>query len=271
MTIAHGFTPGRRGFLGAAGSLAAFSLLLGSKTAQATAAGASTAARATGRRKLGKLEVSSVGLGVQNMSRTYQTTIPYRPEMLNIIRAAFDQGVTFFDAAEAYGPHEVERILGEGVAPFREQGGHHLEVRFDIDVETGALPRRAEQPARSHQAGGRGHAEAPPHRSHRPALPAPRRPAGADRRRRGRHQGPDGAGQGAALGPLRDGPQHAAPRARGAARQRRAERVLDAVAWAREGGPAHLRGARHRLRAVEPARRRVPDRRHRRADALRRR
>ena len=53
------------------------------------------------------------------MSRTYQTTIPTPAEMLNIIRTAFDRGVTFFDAAEAYGPHEVERILGEGVAPFR--------------------------------------------------------------------------------------------------------------------------------------------------------
>ena len=66
-----------------------------------------------------KIEVSSVGLGVQNMSRTYQTTIPTRPEMFNIIRTAFDHGVTFYDAAEAYGPHEVERILGQGVAPFR--------------------------------------------------------------------------------------------------------------------------------------------------------
>ncbi|BAR55274.1 hypothetical protein NK6_2092 [Bradyrhizobium diazoefficiens] len=37
------------------------------------------------------------------MSRTYQTTIPSRAEMLNIIHAAFDRGVTFFDAAEAYG------------------------------------------------------------------------------------------------------------------------------------------------------------------------
>src|SRR6188474_3500769 len=65
----------------------------------------------TGRRKLGStLEVSSIGLGVQNMSRTYQTTIPSRSEMINIIRTAFDKGVTLFDAAEAYGPHEVERI-----------------------------------------------------------------------------------------------------------------------------------------------------------------
>jgi len=55
------------------------------------------------KRKLGaSLEVSSIGLGVQNMSRTYQTTIPTRSEMHNIIRIAFDNGVTFFDAAEAY-------------------------------------------------------------------------------------------------------------------------------------------------------------------------
>ena len=74
--------------------------------------------KVTGRRKLSKLEVSSVGIGVQNMSRTYYTTIPSRYEMFNIIRAAFDNGVTFYDAAEAYGPHEVERILGEGVASF---------------------------------------------------------------------------------------------------------------------------------------------------------
>ncbi|MFV8342525.1 hypothetical protein [Flavobacterium sp. XS2P39] len=59
----------------------------------------------TNKRKLGaSLEVSSIGLGVQNMSRTYQTTIPSRPEMFNIIRTAFDKGVTLFDAAEAYGP-----------------------------------------------------------------------------------------------------------------------------------------------------------------------
>jgi hypothetical protein len=111
---------GRRGFLTAAGSLAALSLLGGtcSKDAVEIASSESHAAKhMSGRRKLGSLEVSSVGIGVQNMSRTYQTTLPYRPEMIDIIRTAFDHGVTFFDAAEAYGPHEVERILGEGVAP----------------------------------------------------------------------------------------------------------------------------------------------------------
>lgn len=90
-----------------------------------------------GRRKLGKLEVSAVGIGVQNMSRTYQTTVPNRTEMHNIIRAAFDRGITFFDAAEAYGPHEVERILGEGVASFRNKIQIATKFGWNIDQETG--------------------------------------------------------------------------------------------------------------------------------------
>ncbi len=90
-----------------------------------------------GRRKLGSLEVSSIGLGVQNMSRTYQTTIPTRSEMFNIIRTAFERGVTFFDAAEAYGPHEVERILGEGIAPFRDKIVITSKFGWNIDQQTG--------------------------------------------------------------------------------------------------------------------------------------
>jgi aryl-alcohol dehydrogenase-like predicted oxidoreductase len=130
---------GRRGFIGAAGSLAAVSLLGGtnSQVAAQTTGSGNAAAQVSGRRKLGSLEVSSVGLGVQNMSRTYQTTVPSRPEMINIIRTAFDRGVTFYDAAEAYGPHEVERILGEGVAPFRDKVVITSKFGWNIDQETG--------------------------------------------------------------------------------------------------------------------------------------
>lgn len=92
---------------------------------------------APGKRKLGKLEVSSIGLGVQNMSRNYQTTIPSRPEMHRIIRSAFDNGVTLFDAAEAYGPFEVEKILGEGVASFRNKIVISTKFGWNIDQETG--------------------------------------------------------------------------------------------------------------------------------------
>ena len=109
----------------ASGATAASAGLLGCATAQPSAGAAHSAQASPGhisaRRKLGTLEVSSVGLGVQNMARTYQTTIPSRPEMVNIIRAAYERGVTFFDTAEAYGPHECERILGEAIAPFRDK------------------------------------------------------------------------------------------------------------------------------------------------------
>ncbi|AWM04574.1 aldo/keto reductase [Bradyrhizobium amphicarpaeae] len=108
----------RRSLLGVAGAgLAAASL----RPASAATA-APPAARPDGaRRKLGSLEVSSVGLGVQNMHRTYQTTIPDRAEMIRIIRTAYERGVTLFDTAEAYGPFEDERILGEAAQPFRNE------------------------------------------------------------------------------------------------------------------------------------------------------
>lgn len=127
---------GRRGLLGAGLALPALA---------ATAASARTPVQATqtaqvtppDRRRLGTLEVSSIGLGVQNMTRTYQTTIPTRPEMINIIRTAYDTGVTFFDAAEAYGPHEVERLLGEAVAPIRDRVVITSKFGWNIDQETG--------------------------------------------------------------------------------------------------------------------------------------
>lgn len=115
---------GRRRFLGVTGGLAAAPLF---DAEEARAAGKTklfgsvATTQVHGRRMLGALEVSSVGIGVQNMARTYQTTIPTRPEMVNIIRTAFVHGVTFFDTAEAYGPFEDERILGEAIAPFRDK------------------------------------------------------------------------------------------------------------------------------------------------------
>jgi aryl-alcohol dehydrogenase-like predicted oxidoreductase len=105
--------------------------------ANSTAKNSKKGSTVEGRRKLGTLEVSSVGIGVQNMSRKYTTEIPSRPEMHNIIRTAFDRGVTFYDAAEAYGPHEVERILGEGVAPFRDKVVICSKFGWNIDQQTG--------------------------------------------------------------------------------------------------------------------------------------
>jgi len=125
----------RRSFLGVTGAVAVATIAGGLSTP--AVADQITQAHVNGRRKLGSLEVSSVGLGVQNMSRSYETLVPYRPEMINIIRAAYDHGVTFFDTAEAYGPLECERILGESIQSFRNMVVITSKFGWNIDPETG--------------------------------------------------------------------------------------------------------------------------------------
>ncbi len=134
------FRTDRRNLLLVAGATAASIPFPSAAAAQTDGRSARIAAPITaapGRRKLGGLEVSAIGLGVQNMSRTYQTTIPSRPHMHRIIQAAFDRGITFFDAAEAYGPHEVERILGEASEGFRDEIVIATKFGWNIDQETG--------------------------------------------------------------------------------------------------------------------------------------
>jgi aryl-alcohol dehydrogenase-like predicted oxidoreductase len=138
----HGELPeatGRRDFIVETALVSASLSLASVPGAASQQQDASTSRRPTlsGRRKLGSLEVSSVGLGVQNMSRKYETTLPYRPEMINIIRTAYDHGVTFFDTAEAYGPFECERILGESIAPFRDKVVITSKFGWNIDPQTG--------------------------------------------------------------------------------------------------------------------------------------
>ena len=131
----------RRQFIVGTTVAAAASLLPNSLHAANHAAARSGAAGKTPalsrRRKLGSLEVSAIGMGVQNMHRKYTTEVPYRPEMINILRTAFDCGVTFFDCAEAYGPFENERILGEAIAPFRDKVRITSKFGWNIDPETG--------------------------------------------------------------------------------------------------------------------------------------
>ncbi len=128
----------RREFLLSGASLAAASLL--STNIQASTSEQKKRATSTSpnTRKLGKLQVSSIGLGVQNMSRKYDTSVPNRQEMHQVIRSAYEEGVTFFDAAEAYGPFEVERILGESVKPFRDNIVIATKFGWNIDQQTGA-------------------------------------------------------------------------------------------------------------------------------------
>jgi aryl-alcohol dehydrogenase-like predicted oxidoreductase len=66
------------------------------------------------------LEVSAIGLGCMGMSSSY-SPIPDRQEMVALLRAAVDRGVTFFDTAEVYGPLTNEALVGEALAPFRGQ------------------------------------------------------------------------------------------------------------------------------------------------------
>lgn len=125
---------GRRGLLTAGIALPA----LAAACAVAPAGGSAPMQRpAPNRRRLGGLEVSSIGLGVQNNARKYTTETPYRPEMVELIRSAFDAGVTFFDCAEAYGPHECERILGDAIQPFRDEVVITSKFGWNIDQETG--------------------------------------------------------------------------------------------------------------------------------------
>ncbi|PYQ31348.1 MAG: aldo/keto reductase [Acidobacteria bacterium] len=140
--------PDRRRFFAMSAGAAAAALVacnsLGSAGSGAQAAAGTTTAAGSpqpnarpGRRRLGDLEVSEIGMGVQNTSRKYEMTVPYRPQMINLIRAAFDRGVTFFDAAEAYGPWEVERILGEAIKPFRDSVVITSKFGWNIDQQTG--------------------------------------------------------------------------------------------------------------------------------------
>ena len=74
------------------------------------------------KRKLGKsnLEVSAIGLGCMGMSHGYGPAAD-RQEMVGVIRYAVERGVTFFDTAEVYGPFTNEELVGEALAPFRDQ------------------------------------------------------------------------------------------------------------------------------------------------------
>lgn len=128
----------RRGLL-SAGTMAALPLVGGEAIGRErlTTAPARSSRTPLGTRRLGKLEVSSIGMGVQNNFRKYTTEMPYRPEQIELLRAAFDSGVRFFDCAEAYGPHECERILGEAVQPFRDKVVITSKFGWNIDQETG--------------------------------------------------------------------------------------------------------------------------------------
>jgi aryl-alcohol dehydrogenase-like predicted oxidoreductase len=90
------------------------------------------------KRKLGKsgLEVSAIGLGCMGMSFGYGPPKD-KQEMISLLRAAVKRGVTFFDTAEVYGPFTNEELVGEGLAPFREQVVIATKFGFKLDPNSG--------------------------------------------------------------------------------------------------------------------------------------
>jgi aryl-alcohol dehydrogenase-like predicted oxidoreductase len=89
-------------------------------------------------RKLGQHgpEVSALGLGCMSMTSLYGKPAD-KAEMIALIRAAHDRGVTLFDTAESYGPFVNEELVGEGLSPIRDQVVIATKFGFDIDLETG--------------------------------------------------------------------------------------------------------------------------------------
>jgi aryl-alcohol dehydrogenase-like predicted oxidoreductase len=78
------------------------------------------------------LEVSAIGLGCMSMTGGYSDK-PDRQEMISLIRAAVDRGVTFFDTAEIYGPYVNEELVGEALAPYEGQVVIATKFGWDID------------------------------------------------------------------------------------------------------------------------------------------
>lgn len=90
-------------------------------------------------RKLGKsgLEVSAIGLGCMGMSYLYGPPKD-KQEMIKLLHAAVDRGVTFFDTAEVYGPYTNEELVGEGLAPYRDRVV--IATKFGFDLSKGRHP-----------------------------------------------------------------------------------------------------------------------------------
>ncbi len=92
------------------------------------------------KRRLGKsnLEVSALGLGCMGMTSSYGAP-PDRAEMVGLLRAAVDRGVTFFDTAEVYGPFLNEELVGEALAPFGGRVAIATKFGFKLDPNGGAM------------------------------------------------------------------------------------------------------------------------------------
>ena len=87
-------------------------------------------------RKLGKLEVSELGAGCMSISANYGPPADAK-QGIDVIRAAHEKGVTFFDTAEVYGPYTNEGLVGEALGPIRDQVA--IATKFGFDIENGGI------------------------------------------------------------------------------------------------------------------------------------
>jgi aryl-alcohol dehydrogenase-like predicted oxidoreductase len=87
-------------------------------------------------RNLGKLEVSEIGFGCMSISANYGPPAD-RNQGIQVIRTAYEKGVTFFDTAEVYGPYTNEELVGEALAPFRDKVVIASKFGFKIDGSIG--------------------------------------------------------------------------------------------------------------------------------------
>src|SRR6202046_2694786 len=83
----------------------------------------------------GKLEVSALGFGCMGMSQSFGPNPGDRSQMIGLLRTAVDRGVTFFDTAEVYGPFVNEELVGEALAPVRDQVVIATKFGFAFDAD----------------------------------------------------------------------------------------------------------------------------------------
>src|SRR5580704_855835 len=92
-------------------------------------------------RTLGQgLRVSAIGLGAMGMSQSYGPNPGDRRAMIGVLRDAIEQGITFFDTAEVYGPYVNEELVGEALEPLRDQVVIATKFGFKLDPNGGAWP-----------------------------------------------------------------------------------------------------------------------------------
>lgn len=88
------------------------------------------------KRKLGNLEVSAIGLGCMGMNFSY-APFPEKKDAIALIHQAVEEGITFFDTAEVYGPYTNEELVGEALKPFRSEV--IIATKFGFDIKDGKM------------------------------------------------------------------------------------------------------------------------------------